>query len=782
MAVDAVAARSAARPRLTLASPRTLVWLGALTFFVVHLFSLTRWLEDLDSVNFALGVREFDVARHQPHPPGYPVFIALARLGAAVFRSAGMPAPEIRGLVIWGVMAGALLIPLTFIVFRALSGRDLEAAVGALLVGSNPLVWFTAARPLSDVAGLAAAFAALAALAVAVAAPARRSGSGGALLVLGAFVAGLAVGVRSQMAVLVGPLLVLALLTPRTFFPVRVRVAAAGAGCLGVVVWAVPLLFASGGVSGYLAALSSQAGEDFSGVEMLWTRRSSRLAVAALLHTFVRPWIWPFLAGAVLALALAGTSVVARRSGRTLLLLVVVFGPYSVFHLLFQETVTVRYALPLVPAVAFLAAVALVEGGRPGVLVGALVMCLGGLHAGSAVVSYSRRPAPVFGLLDEMSLLAARGAQPLIGMHRRVATETRRAREWAGPPPGELLPTPRDYEWLELTRRWREGYEGEAWFVADPGRTDLALIDAEFRRTRQYRWPFADVYVGGARPDILDWHMYGRPGWFLERGWALTPEIAGITARDGWGPHLRPSVGWVRQREGELLLMIGGRHLGPPADPPVRVEVFLGDVPVARLVVPPGPFLHFEPLPPDRAAGQGYAPLSVRAEATEPGPVPPVALEQFNIQSADVVQFAYGPGWHEPELNPSTRRSWRWMSEAADLVIQPDSQGVRIRVLGEDPRHYYEAPPHLLLTAGDRELAELTPDGDFAFEAAVPADAVSASGGILTLRASTSFVAGERTGTADRRRLALRIYAVEVSALPATAEPRSTSRGPTQEP
>ena len=32
--------------------------------------------------------------------------------------------------------------------------------------------------------------------------------------------------------------------------------------------------------------------------------------------------------------------------------LVVAFGPYAVFHLLFQETVTTRYAVPLVPVVA----------------------------------------------------------------------------------------------------------------------------------------------------------------------------------------------------------------------------------------------------------------------------------------------------------------------------------------------------------------------------------------------------------------------------------------------
>ena len=34
----------------------------------------------LDSINFILGVTEFDPARHQPHPPGYYLYIQTVRL------------------------------------------------------------------------------------------------------------------------------------------------------------------------------------------------------------------------------------------------------------------------------------------------------------------------------------------------------------------------------------------------------------------------------------------------------------------------------------------------------------------------------------------------------------------------------------------------------------------------------------------------------------------------------------------------------------------------------
>ena len=53
-----------------------------------HLTSLPTTLEDIDSVNFALGVRDFDPGQHRPHPPGYPVYIALGKAATAVTRAA----------------------------------------------------------------------------------------------------------------------------------------------------------------------------------------------------------------------------------------------------------------------------------------------------------------------------------------------------------------------------------------------------------------------------------------------------------------------------------------------------------------------------------------------------------------------------------------------------------------------------------------------------------------------------------------------------------------------
>src|SRR5262245_10278369 len=39
-----------------------------------------RMLYNWDAVQFALALREFDVAKHQPHPPGYLLYVLLGRV------------------------------------------------------------------------------------------------------------------------------------------------------------------------------------------------------------------------------------------------------------------------------------------------------------------------------------------------------------------------------------------------------------------------------------------------------------------------------------------------------------------------------------------------------------------------------------------------------------------------------------------------------------------------------------------------------------------------------
>jgi hypothetical protein len=60
------------------------VLVTALTRFAFR----SHYLYDIDSVNFALALDRFDPTAHQPHPPGYFLYVCLARFIRLIFRDA----------------------------------------------------------------------------------------------------------------------------------------------------------------------------------------------------------------------------------------------------------------------------------------------------------------------------------------------------------------------------------------------------------------------------------------------------------------------------------------------------------------------------------------------------------------------------------------------------------------------------------------------------------------------------------------------------------------------
>ena len=137
-------------------------------FLAGHLPYLAPALEDVDSQNFALALRDFNPALHQPHPPGYPIFVALGKLALVL----GLT--EAHALAVWGPIFGILAIPAIVQLYRAVEGvgvaessASVRPLLATLLAVVCPLFWFTAVRPMSDMPGLAMALAAQALLVVA---------------------------------------------------------------------------------------------------------------------------------------------------------------------------------------------------------------------------------------------------------------------------------------------------------------------------------------------------------------------------------------------------------------------------------------------------------------------------------------------------------------------------------------------------------------------------------------------------------------------------------------
>ena len=773
----------------------------AIVFLAAHLPFLPPTLEDLDSINFALGVRHFDVAQHQPHPPGYPVFIAMGKASTAALRAFGVAPPESRGLAVWSAICGAAVIIPLFLLFLALDESEWRAWWTTVVVAVSPLFWFTALRPLSDTAGLAAAVLAQALIVSAIAGRARPR-----VLVSAAIVAGLAIGIRSQTFLLTLPLLALALVWRPLALTVRDRLVIVAAFAIGVVAWGVPLIVASGGLSSYAGAVGSQAGEDLSGVEMLWNLRHTgvgqlaRVGVDALTHTFLWPWGHPFAGALVMVAAIVGCVRVALKSPKVLALVGIGFVPYAIFHLLFHEVVTTRYALPIVVPVAFFVFQAFDLAGTRAAAAGAVAVAAWSLWITiPASLLFGSSGSPAFRAFDDVVESVGTGAPGprVVAMHAVM----RRAADWIGDAPGvRMLKARHGHEWLALVDAWRADPAALVSYVADPRRTDLALIDPVSRRGPvPYRWPFLEPpFVGGARPGNADVYAMRPPGWMLDHGWAITAEIAGVTAKDGGGPHVQPSVAWIRTRPEAVTLMIGGRHLVDGA-PPVRISLSLAGAPLDSFDTGPGYFFHRIELPPGslgslgsdqgqtgvrpgsergqsgvgpgsdqgqtrvRPQTSGYLPLSVSSTAADGSTRQlPVALEQFDLQSPGTPMVGAESGWYEPEYNPRTAQAWRWASERAVLWVRPVGRNVTLTLSGESPLRYFDRAPAVVISAGPREIARFNPAADFTQSIVLPADALAAIDGRVTISSDEAFVPAERGGPPDRRHLALRIYSYSV--------------------
>jgi hypothetical protein len=447
------------------------------------------------------------------------------------------------------------------------------------------------------------------------------------------------------------------------------------------------------------------------------------------------------------------------RDRRTLAALVMIAAPYAAFHLLFHDMDFVRYALPLVPVMAFLATAGVELIARPVAVVVSGALAVWSVAVAAPVLrAYGAEPGPVARVAHEMRIAGGSNGGVTLAMHQTF----QRPLEAEALPPMPRLPAPPRREWLELVRYWREGNIAPIWFLADPRRTDLALIDPQSRHERRaFTWPFQSLSkLGGMRPTAVQWYEITPPGWFAEEGWALTPETAGMARATGHGPHVRPITAWVRRRPDAVDLLVGGRHLGAASDSAATFTMTIDGRQVASWDVSPGFFLETLELPAGALAGSD-GPLA-RLELSSTGSDAPTSIEQFDLQNAGSLMWGVGDGWHEAEYN-QTVGMWRWASDRAALRIVNASAPVVVRLQIESPLRYFEDASVVRLSAAGRVFAEESLSGDGIIEAIVPLEALRASDGRVFLETSQTFVPAERDGSADHRRLGLRVFGVSVA-------------------
>jgi hypothetical protein len=366
---------------------RALVAWAALAAYAALLWATApAWPDDWDGVGFVESVRAFDLARFQPHPPGYPVYVALLRVAAVVTRD------PMRACVLVAVASGSATAAFAWSAARRALGGGASAERAAWRVAPSVAATSLAWRACSDVGSEAPALAFAAACAWAVATLRSPSLGGRAptpAIALG-LAAGLGLGVRLSWAPLY---LALLLLAPRG---ARLRAGAAAALTSAASATALAAIVGPAKLVALLSTHFAGHAERWGGtvvtapgpVRLVWLARD------VLVDGFGASNDTLGIAIGVLGLAAAAQGLLAWRAagwrGWRIALLVV--APYLLWIGFAQNLRDQpRHALPLVVALAVGLALSGQGSRRASALVGSLLLLVA---VRTACDAHARRTVP----------------------------------------------------------------------------------------------------------------------------------------------------------------------------------------------------------------------------------------------------------------------------------------------------------------------------------------------------------------------------------------------------
>ena len=190
-----------------------------------RLLTTIYYIEDLDSLRFALSMVDYDVAKLQPHFPAYPVFCFVGKL---IYAITG------RYALAFSLIGGVSIFFIVFFLLKIAGIRNTSSVglIAIFMLLANPLLWLMGNRYMPDAMGVGLVLASLYFMTVQDEQP-RKVG-------IGFFLAGVLGGVRLSYL----PILIPALLMRLHGRWQTLKFIVAGAA--GVTVWLAPLIILTG--------------------------------------------------------------------------------------------------------------------------------------------------------------------------------------------------------------------------------------------------------------------------------------------------------------------------------------------------------------------------------------------------------------------------------------------------------------------------------------------------------------------------------------------------------
>lgn len=318
-----------------------IVLLVLLTFFL-RWESRFQTVWEWDEAQFALGVRDFDVSLHHPHPPGYPYLIGLGK----VVHLFGFS--EDKALILLSLVFGALTSVPLFLLFKRAADRHI-AFFATLLFQFCPIVWFSGLRALSEPVSLFWFF-----MGMLFFYPFKTSFS--SHQIWGSIFLGIAIGIRPQLLLIVVVFFVVVFL---------LLVQARKWGLLLFItatflfinsIWIGVVCFNLGSFENFTEIYSQQATFLLDNDSMFSPHPEESFAEIGerLFHFFIDIWSIELIGWVIVLFSLIGVfAVILRRNRREFLVLTVCFVPALLFTIICCRPDILRYMVPFIPMICF---------------------------------------------------------------------------------------------------------------------------------------------------------------------------------------------------------------------------------------------------------------------------------------------------------------------------------------------------------------------------------------------------------------------------------------------
>lgn len=306
---------------------------------LTRLYSIPASLWEWDDVNFARALHDFNIPNHSPHPPGFPIFVAMGRAANLFLNN------DHSALVAVNLVFAILLGPLLYLLFREILEDPLIAFCAALLSCFAPVLWVHATIARSDGPTLG-----LGLIAILLILKGRRSSRA---LIAGCAVLGIAMGVRVTVIPFVAPVLILVIIQRIRLREFKLIGACALALIVAVLIWYVPMIVHTTWGE-YQKAMKTQSDYVWRNdpIWVPWITLEKRFT-----SFFLRIWGALWIAHVIYVLALIGTICLFQWKRRALGLMLLTFAPYILFTFIFNTPMgAIVYSMPYIPFFAGLAA------------------------------------------------------------------------------------------------------------------------------------------------------------------------------------------------------------------------------------------------------------------------------------------------------------------------------------------------------------------------------------------------------------------------------------------